>query len=78
MAIFALIHGGGGSAWDWHLVAPALREYGHDPVAVDLPKEDPSAGWSEYAESVVQAVGDVEDPLGAVDCVVDHRQLGHE
>jgi hypothetical protein len=26
VATFALIHGGGGSAWDWHLVAPALRE----------------------------------------------------
>jgi|Tabmets5t2r1_1033131.scaffolds.fasta_scaffold23737_3 pimeloyl-ACP methyl ester carboxylesterase len=43
-AAFALIHGGGGSAWDWHLVAPALRERGHDPVAVDLPSEDESAG----------------------------------
>src|SRR5919106_5037214 len=41
---FALIHGGGGSAWDWHLVAPELRERGHDPVAADLPSEDGSAG----------------------------------
>jgi DNA-binding NarL/FixJ family response regulator len=61
VATFALIHGGGGGALDWHLVAPALREYGHDPVAVDLPKEDPSAGWSEYADTVVQAVGDGGD-----------------
>jgi pimeloyl-ACP methyl ester carboxylesterase len=37
VATFALIHGGGGSAWDWHLVAPELRERGHEPVAVDLP-----------------------------------------
>ena len=37
MATFALIHGGGGSAWDWHLVVPELRERGHEPVAVDLP-----------------------------------------
>ena len=28
MATFVLIHGGGGSAWDWHLVAPELRERG--------------------------------------------------
>lgn len=61
MATFALIHGGGGSAWDWHLVAPALRECGHDAVAVDLPSEDESAGWSEYAETVVRAVGDPGD-----------------
>ncbi len=57
VATFALIHGGGGSAWDWHLVAPELRELGHDPVAVDLPSDDGSAGWWEYADAVVQAVG---------------------
>jgi pimeloyl-ACP methyl ester carboxylesterase len=45
LATFVLIHGGGGSAWDWHLVARALRERGHDAVAVDLPIEDESAGW---------------------------------
>jgi pimeloyl-ACP methyl ester carboxylesterase len=44
VATFALIHGGGGTAWDWHLVAPVLRECGHDPVAVDLPCDDESAG----------------------------------
>jgi pimeloyl-ACP methyl ester carboxylesterase len=61
MAAFALIHGGGGSAWDWHLVAPTLRERGHDPVAVDLPSEDESAGWSEYTDTVARAVGDRGD-----------------
>ncbi len=58
VATFALIHGGGGSAWDWHLVAPRLREHGHDAVAVDLPGDDESAGWEEYADAVVQAIGD--------------------
>lgn len=58
MATFALIHGGGGSAWDWHLVIPALREHGHDAVAVDLPSDDESAGWDEYADAVVHAIGD--------------------
>lgn len=37
MATYVLIHGGGGSAWDWHLVAPELRARGHDAVAMDLP-----------------------------------------
>jgi hypothetical protein len=46
---------GGGSAWDWHLVAPALREHGHDAVAVDLPGEDETAGWEEYADAIVEA-----------------------
>lgn len=58
VATFALIHGGGGSAWDWHLVASELRDRGHDPIAVDLPSEDVSAGWWDYAGVVVDAVGD--------------------
>ena len=61
MATFALIHGGGGSSWDWHLVAPALGEHGHDAIAVDLPCEDATAGWTKYAGTVVQAVGDRSD-----------------
>ena len=56
MATFVLIHGGGGSSWDWHLVVPELRERGHDPVAVDLPCEDTSAGWHEYVDVVVDAL----------------------
>jgi pimeloyl-ACP methyl ester carboxylesterase len=58
---YVLIHGGGGSAWEWHLVAAELRERGHDAVAVDLPIEDESAGWSEYADAVVDAVADRTD-----------------
>jgi pimeloyl-ACP methyl ester carboxylesterase len=58
LATFALIHGGGSSGWDWHLVIPVLRELGHDPIAVDLPSEDPSAGWSKYADTVVEAIRD--------------------
>jgi pimeloyl-ACP methyl ester carboxylesterase len=66
MSTFALVHGGGGSAWDWHLVVPELLERGHDPVAVDLPSEDPGAGWSEYVDTVVEAVGDRPPPLVVV------------
>jgi hypothetical protein len=61
VSTFALIHGGGGTAWDWHLVSSELREHGHEPIAVDLPSEDDSAGWWEYADTVVQAVGDRSD-----------------
>jgi pimeloyl-ACP methyl ester carboxylesterase len=55
MSAFALIHGGGSSAWDWHLVAAELGQRGHDPIAVDLPTEDDSAGWWDYADTVVEA-----------------------
>ncbi|NEE04167.1 alpha/beta fold hydrolase [Phytoactinopolyspora halotolerans] len=58
MTTYALIHGGGGSAWDWHLVVAQLRRRGHDAVAVDLPCEDESAGWQEYVDVVVDAIGD--------------------
>lgn len=61
MTTYVLIHGGGGSAWDWHLVTAELRERGHDVAAVDLPCEVEGVGWSDYADVVVEAVGDRTD-----------------
>jgi Alpha/beta hydrolase family len=61
IATFALIHGAGDVGWYWHLVAGELRERGHEPVAMDLPSEDESAGWSDYADVVAEAVGDRGD-----------------
>lgn len=58
MATFVLIHGGGGTASGWDLVASGLVERGHDVVAMDLPCDDPSAGWPEYTDAVVDAIGD--------------------
>src|SRR5687767_2836228 len=55
---YVLIHGAGDVAWYWHLVSAALRERGHDVVAVDLPCDDESASWSDYADTVVNAIGD--------------------
>ena len=47
VATFALIHGGGGTAWDWHLVAPVLRECGHDPSRlISRATTSPQAGRS--------------------------------
>lgn len=58
MATFVLIPGAGGSAWYWHRLVPELRERGHEAIAVELPTGDDSAGISEYADAVVEAVGD--------------------
>jgi pimeloyl-ACP methyl ester carboxylesterase len=58
MATYVLIHGAGDSAFYWHLVAPELEAGGNEVVAVDLPCEDESAGLSEYADAVVEAIGD--------------------
>jgi pimeloyl-ACP methyl ester carboxylesterase len=55
---YALVHGGGGSAWDWHLVTAELEARGRGAVAVDLPSEDPAAGLWDYADAVVEAVGE--------------------
>jgi pimeloyl-ACP methyl ester carboxylesterase len=61
MATFVLIHGAADSAWYWHLVEPELRQRGHDVVTMDLPCEDDGAGPVEYAEVVVEAIGDRRD-----------------
>ena len=38
MATFVLIHGGGGSSWDWHLLGPELTGRGHHVVVPELPR----------------------------------------
>ena len=54
---YALIPGSGGDTWYWHLVVPRLQERGHDVVAVSLPAGDDSAGWSAYADTIVDSIG---------------------
>jgi len=61
MANFVLIPGAGSDSWYWHLVAPQLRSEGHDVVAVDLPCDDDSATFTDYANTVVDAIGDRSD-----------------
>jgi pimeloyl-ACP methyl ester carboxylesterase len=61
MATYVLIHGAASDSWYWHLVVPELRAQGHDVVAPDLPSDDDSAGLREYADVVVDAIGDRRD-----------------
>jgi pimeloyl-ACP methyl ester carboxylesterase len=63
MATFVLIHGAGDVGWYWHLVEAELRARGHGTVAPDLPCDDASAGLPEYADTVVDAIGDRTDPI---------------
>jgi SAM-dependent methyltransferase len=58
---YAFVHGAGDGAWSWALVAGELRARGHDTVTLDLPSEDESAGWWDYAGAVADAIGDRED-----------------
>ncbi len=71
MATFALIHGGGDVGWTWHLVESVLRQWGHDVVAPDLPCDNDSATLHDYAETVVDAIGDRQDVI-----VVGHSYGG--
>jgi hypothetical protein len=58
MTTFALIHGAGDVGWYWHLVEAELRARGHETVAPDLPADDESKTLDDYADTVVEAVGD--------------------
>lgn len=58
MSTFVLIHGAGDSGWYWHLVAAELRSHGHDVVAPDLPADDDTATLTDYADTVIEAIGD--------------------
>ncbi len=81
MATYVLIHGSEHSSWYWHLVTPRLESLGHEVVAVDLPCDDDSAGLAEYADTVVEAVGDrrgvvlVAHSLGAYTAPLVSEQL---
>ncbi len=71
MATFVLIHGGGDVGWSWHLVDPLLRRGGHDVVAPDLPCDDDTATLQDYADTVVEAIGERRDLI-----VVGHSYGG--
>ena len=63
---FVLVHGAADQAASWDDVAAALRGRGHDVVAVDLPCEDDGAGFEQYADTVVEAIGPDRDEVAVV------------
>jgi pimeloyl-ACP methyl ester carboxylesterase len=58
MATYVFIPGAGGETWYWHPVRQRLEARGHETVAVRLPANDDAAGWREYADAVVDAIGE--------------------
>jgi pimeloyl-ACP methyl ester carboxylesterase len=58
---FVLIHGSGDSPFYWHLVVEELARRGHEAIAPSLPCDDETAGLSEYADAVVDAINDRRD-----------------
>jgi pimeloyl-ACP methyl ester carboxylesterase len=73
MSTFALVHGAWHGAWCWEHLTPALMALGHRVIAVDLPVDDGSASFDDYAGVVCAAVAD--DP-GDDLIVVGHSLAG--
>jgi pimeloyl-ACP methyl ester carboxylesterase len=61
MSTFCLVHGAWHGAWCWERLVPALEAAGYQAVAVELPAEDTSLDFADYADVVASAVGDAED-----------------
>ena len=66
MATFALVHGGFHGAWCWEKLAPLLRQAGHEVVAMDLPIEDGSASFEDYADVVCASLDGCGDDVVVV------------
>jgi pimeloyl-ACP methyl ester carboxylesterase len=63
MALFVLVHGAWHGAWCWEKVIPELEARGHTAVAMDMPIDEESAGWDEYADAVTASIGDTTDDV---------------
>ena len=72
MGTFALVHGAWHGAWCWERLTPELQTLGHRVITVDLPIDDPSASFDDYADVVCAATAD--QPGG--DLVVVGHSLG--
>lgn len=58
MARFVLVHGSWHGAWVWNPVADELRSRGHEVVAPERPIDEIAATWQDYADRVMEAVGE--------------------
>src|SRR5215472_17041384 len=54
---YILIPGAGGMAWYWHRVVALLEQAQREAIAVDLPGNDESAGFSVYVDIVIREIG---------------------
>lgn len=59
MSTFALVHGAWLGAWCWERLSPELEDRGHRVIAMDLPVDDSSAAFDDYADVVCAVVEDV-------------------
>ncbi|MBM9507062.1 alpha/beta fold hydrolase [Actinacidiphila acididurans] len=55
MATYVLVPGADGAASYWDLVAPRLRDRGHEVVTLDLPGQD-TATFDDFADAITAAI----------------------
>ena len=72
MTTFALVHGAWHGEWCWERLMPLLQRAGHDVVGANLPSEDGSASFDDYADVVCTALADFDDVV-----LVGHSIGGH-
>ncbi|TBN56585.1 alpha/beta fold hydrolase [Glaciihabitans arcticus] len=63
MMTMVLIPGGGGNASFWYRLAPLLRERGFEVLTPQLPSGDEAAGVDQYADAVIDAIGERDDVI---------------
>ena len=63
MATIALVHGACHGAWCWDRLTPELVARGHEVITMDLPGDDGSATFDDYADVVCEAVSNTDDEL---------------
>ena len=72
MTTFALLHGAWHGAWSWERLLAPLEQRGHGALAIDLPIDDPDAGFDAYADLAAAFLAPVEDDV----IVVGHSLVG--
>lgn len=70
-ATFVLVHGAWHGAWCWDRLRPELEARSHRTVAMDLPVDDGSATFEDYAAAVLDAC-----PADLADVVLVGHSLG--
>lgn len=73
MSTFALVHGGYHGPWCWERLSPLLTQAGHGVVTMDLPLEDATATFDDYAGVVCDALRNCDDDV----VLVGHSYAGN-
>jgi pimeloyl-ACP methyl ester carboxylesterase len=66
MAAFCLIHGAWHDSSCWDPLAKRLAALGHQPIAPDLPLDDPRAGFTERVRPPLEALERITGPVVVV------------